>query len=437
MEKIADLAKTAGCDEFDVLGYQSFSESVEIFEQKVSNTEIQDSSALGIRLFKNNRPGIAFTERLTPEALKICLDDAISHTTITDPVEISLPGILQQATGDFNRLSDEFDRVTLQDLTRFAMEIENSARALDTRVDNVPYTGAGRSESTGYFLNSHGIEYRLKTQDFSGYSAAVATLDDQKKMGIYSNSRRNFSELKQLKIAETAVQRAVEQLGAKPVESGKYSVLFSNRVSGQIVSMYTSPFFAEMAIRGQSRLTDKLGQKIASPIFHLKSVPHDPNLPGSRARDAEGYPTRNIDVVEAGVFKIFLYNLEAAAKHKVDSTGNATRSVGSKAGTGFKNLVVTLGTQSTDALLNSGKVLFIDKLEGAAGCSPISGEMSIGAQGFLYENGIRLHPVDRITLSSNYFEMLQHIEAVGNEYNDQLSSVRVPGLLITNISVAG
>ena len=82
-------------------------------------------------------------------------------------------------------------------------------------------------------------------------------------------------------------------------------------------------------------------------------------------------------------------------------------------------------------------MLVIDKLEGSAGCSPVSGELSIGAQGYLSVDGKRMQPVDRITLSSNYFEMLKNIEAVSSEYNDQYSSVRVPDLLIGGISVAG
>jgi len=437
METIGTLAAATGADEFDVVGYDSMSESVEVFEQKISNTEIQKSSALGLRLFKNGRPGIAFTERLSAEALKICVDDAVAHTQLTDSVGFKLPQKISVSTSDFNRRSNEFAKVTLADLAGFAKKIEAETRSADARIENVPYTGAARSQSISYFLNSHGVSYSLTHEDFSAYTAAVSVAGEQKKMGIYSNARREFSELSTLNIARRAAERSVEQLGAHPVASGKYRVLFSNRVSGQIISMYASPYFAEMVIRGQSRLKGKLGEDIASDIFSLSSQPHDEHLPGSRALDSEGHATKNIIVVDKGKLTHFLYNLEAAAHDKVNPTGNGTRSVGSKASTGFKNMVVPTGTLNVEEYLAKESVLVIDKLEGAAGCSAISGEMSIGAQGYLYEKGERKQAVDRITLSSNYFEMLKNIEAIGNAYNDQLSSVRVPALLIADISVAG
>lgn len=437
MEKIASLARAAACNDFDIVAYDSFSESVEVFEKKISNTEIQKSAALGIRVFKDKRPGIAFTEKLSADALKVCLDDALSHTQLTDPVSFDVAENQPASTENFDRVAVSFDQTPFSELARFAVALEDKARSIDKRVENVPYTGAARSSSRGYFLNSNGIAYSQLDQDFSAYSAAVAALGDQKKMGFYSNSRLSFADLEKLNIAGRAVERTVEQLGATPVPSGEYSILFSNRVSGQIISMYGSPFFAEMAIRGQSRLKGRLGETIASPLLSIRSLPHRKDLKASRARDSEGVPTRDITVLEKGKFTQFLYNLEAAALDKTSPTGNGVRSVGSKAGTGFKNLVVDAGNPTQKEILAHGKILMIDKLEGAAGCSAVSGEMSIGAQGFLYENGERVQAVDRITLSSNFFEMIKNIEAISSEYSDQYSSVRVPDLLIGKIAVAG
>ncbi len=434
---LAELAKSSQAEAFDIVGYDSFSESVEIFEQKVSNTEIQRSSALGVRVFSEHRPGIAFTERLTLEALKTCLADALSHTRLTDAVEFTVAEKQPASDRIFDHLSSDFDKVGLSELTEFSKNLENDTRAQDTRIENVPYTGASRSASTSFFMNSNGIEYQQKHQEFSAYTAAVAALGEQKKMGFYSNSRAAFADLKPLDFAGTAARRTLEQLGAKPVAAGEYRVLFSNRVAGQILSIYQSAFFADAAQRGQSRLKGRLGEQIAAPQLTIRSPALDVKLKGSRARDAEGTATRDLIVVQNGQFANFLYNLEAATKDKVTSTGNASRSIAGKAGTSFKNLVVDAGTTSVRELLSAGRILFIDKLEGAAGCSAVSGEMSIGVQGFLFENGERVHAVDRITLSSNIFDMLQNLEAVSSDYNDQYSSVRVPDLLFGKIAVAG
>lgn len=437
LEYLAELARKRRLYEFDIVAYDSFSEAVEVFEGKISNTEISRSAALGIRVIDQSRPGLAFTEKLSCEALEICLADALAHAQLTDPVLFRLPEPAAAAGRSFDRRSADFDRVGFPELTQFAKKMEAELRSADLRIENVPYTGASRSATTEYFLNSHGVRYSLTHEEFGAYTAAVAAQGDQKKMGFASNARTDFSELGALPLAALAAERAVSQLGATPVSSGRYTVLFSNRVSGQLFSLYQSPFFAEVVQRGQSRLAGKLGQQIASECLQLRSDALDPALPGSRAIDSEGTPTTNLPVIVSGRLTNFLYNLEAAAFDQRPATGNGVRSVGAKAGTGFKNLVVAPGQRSRADLLSAGRVLLVDKLEGSSGCSAVSGEFSIGAQGFLFENGQMLKPVDRITLSSNFFDILQQIEDISCEYNDQYSSVRVPDVLVGGIAVAG
>lgn len=82
-------------------------------------------------------------------------------------------------------------------------------------------------------------------------------------------------------------------------------------------------------------------------------------------------------------------------------------------------------------------MLYITKLEGGSGCSSISGDISIGVQGFYYENGERVHPVDKITLSGNYFDMIQMILDLSNEYSDSYSSVKMPDILVESMAIAG
>ena len=51
----------------------------------------------------------------------------------------------------------------------------------------------------------------------------------------------------------------------------------------------------------------------------------------------------------------------------------------------------------------NNRCLLVTQLEGQAGCNPVSGDISIGVQGFLLENGLRIQPVDSITVAGNFF----------------------------------
>ena len=130
--------------------------------------------------------------------------------------------------------------------------------------------------------------------------------------------------------------------------------------------------------------------------------------------------------------------LESAKKAGIAPTGNGSRSYAGKAGTGTSNLIVEKGSKTVTELLSAyPECLYITKLEGASGCSAISGEISIGAQGILYKNGKPVRPIDRITLNSNYFDLLHLIRGFSNEYNDAFSSVKVPDILVESMYVAG
>jgi PmbA protein len=285
--------------------------------------------------------------------------------------------------------------------------------------------------------NSNGVSYGSRSNVVSAGIGVVAKEGENKKMGVYSNGGRSF-KFDPAFMSNKAVERAVELLGAESIPSGAYPVVFSNRVSTSIMSMFGSPFFAEAVQKGQSRLAGKVGQAIAVPMLNVTCEPHLPGMPGSHLFDGEGVVTSRIEVIKGGVLQTYLYNLESARKAGVAPTGSGSRGYSGKAGTGFSNYIIDKGTQTLDELLGAyPKCLFVTKLDGGSGCSAISGEISIGAQGFWYEQGKRVRPVDKITLNSNYFEMLMAIRGFSREYSDSFSSVKVPDMLVESMHVAG
>ena len=53
-----------GSQPFDALAGKSESVGLDLYEEKVKNTEISQSRGIGVRLFVDNKPGYAFTEKL-------------------------------------------------------------------------------------------------------------------------------------------------------------------------------------------------------------------------------------------------------------------------------------------------------------------------------------------------------------------------------------
>jgi PmbA protein len=82
------------------------------------------------------------------------------------------------------------------------------------------------------------------------------------------------------------------------------------------------------------------------------------------------------------------------------------------------------------------RCVLVTKLEGSSGCSTLSGDISIGVQGFYCEKGEKTKPIDKITLNTNYYDLIQNIEAFDNEYLDTYSSIKVPSFLIKEAYIA-
>jgi PmbA protein len=440
MEKMGDFAKDIGADAYDILAGASESSGISMFKGEVQNVEISSSRGIGIRIFRDGYPGYAHTERMTDEAIKDAVNSAWDNTYLTGQLKMKLPVAQELPQGDEDKLdswSDKLGNIELDSFTPHCLEMEKVA--LDSEeIVNVPYLGMNVSASQGAILNSNGLFYSNRSNLLSGGVGCVARRDEVDKLGYYSKSLKSLELFKATEIGIEAVKRSKELLGAKTVKSGKYPVLLSNRISAQLLGMFNSGFYAERIQKGQSKLKGKLGQKIASDLVTIRNAPHRPDLSGSTYFDSEGVLTQDLDVIKNGQFESVLYNLESAAIDNVAPTGNGSRGYSGKSGTAFNNFVFDLGDSSSEQLikeLHTG--LFIVKLEGGSGCSAISGDISIGAQGFWVENGVIVEPVDSLTLSTNYFDLLQNVVGVSSSYNDHFSSMKVPDLLISEMSVAG
>lgn len=437
-EAMDEEARKNGTSEFDIIAIESEGMGVEVFEGKVKNTEISNSRGIGIRLFKDNKPGIAFTEKISLPSIRQVITDAIAHSKITDEMYLDFPEVSPIKEIDLKLYDSSLDEFDFPKMIDICKKMEEVALTSNSKVVNVPYIGASRSFFQSVIRNSKGVNFSRKKNGYSGYLGVVSAQDNYKKMGIYSDGGLDYKSFDPEFIAKTAVERSVELLGAEPVKSGPYPIIFSNRVSKSIIGMFLSPFYAEQVQKGRSKLKGKLNTKIASEIITISSEPHIPGLPGSSLWDSEGVPTVPISLISNGVLKSFLYHLESAKKDGVKSNGHGSRGYDGKAGTAIWNLIMEKGSSNLNELMNMyPECILIHKLEGGSGCSAISGEISIGAQGFYCKNGKIDRPVDRITLSSNYFDLIQNIKSISNEYSPVYSSFKAPDILVDPVFVAG
>ena len=438
--EVIHAAKKEGLDHVDALIERTEELEVQIRDNKVEKVEQSTSLGLGIRVLNQGRSGFASTEKLDPQTIQKTLLKARSNSEFQDPTEVFMPD-KTTAGLDENQLQlyqEELNQLNVEDLSRLGLEAEAAARETDPRLTSIPYLGVSRSQTERVLVSTHGVEHSESSNQVGAYCGTLLEDGDLRKSGFEFWSQRKWDPEAGRKLGVRAVEKAAELLGASSIESKKLPVILDEYCAPRLLGMYFRAFYGEAAQKGSSRLKGKLNETIAVDSLTLLDDPHLPGGGASRTVDDEGVPTVPLKLIDSGRFSQFLYHVEPASKDGVSSTGHAARNYDSGISTTTHNLVVKTGEKNLQDLCSiPEECLLVTQLEGAAGCNPISGDISIGVQGFHYKNGRRVQPVDSITIAGNFFDLLLNIREYGNQYQPNLSSRFIPALLVEGFSISG
>jgi PmbA protein len=440
IDYVLSLAKEHRVPDADVLLAREEKLTLRVNKGRVEKVDQATALGLGLRVVHEGRTGLSFTERLEAPALERAFKVARENAALQDPTPVILPGPppATPASETLGLFNPALDALTAEQLAAFGLEAEAAARAADSRVTAVPYLVVSRETSSHEVASTHGVRYRQRSNSVGAYCQVLLQANGQRKSGNAHWSRRDWDPAQGKRLGEEATAKAAALFGARPIAGGKLPVVFDEYCAPGLLGMYLGCFFAEAAQKGQSRLKGRLGETIAHPAITLLDDPHRHGAPGSRYVDAEGTPTRPMPLIEGGRFANFLYHIESARKEERESTGHAGRGYSSGIGTRSHNVVLPPGAHSLAALTALPECcLLVTELEGGAGCNPLSGDISIGVQGFLVEQGRRVQPVDSVTVAGNFYDLLKNIRERGDTYQPHLTRTFIPALLVDGLTISG
>jgi|YelNatPaOPRAMG01_1025707.scaffolds.fasta_scaffold00551_17 PmbA protein len=135
------------------------------------------------------------------------------------------------------------------------------------------------------------------------------------------DSRRSTKNLEKMGSQATETAR----LGSKFSEGkpGKYDVLMSPYLVGNLMSYGSSLFSAYSVDAGMSCFDSKIGQKVASDMVNLIDDPRNFSGDAAVQVDEEATPTQRLTMIQDGVLKTYLHSTSTARKFGAETTGNA------------------------------------------------------------------------------------------------------------------
>ncbi len=442
-QRAVDIAIKKGATEAEAFVGKISNTSVNIERGQIVRNIKRTDQGLGVRVIYKKAVGFSYTNMLSNKTVEDTAVIAFKSARASKPDKnwSSLPSP-KKLSETKNTYDKNLITISLDELVDTASVMLDAVRDYDKRVLPVG-GGVGTFLTSRAVVNSHSVE---GYDEGTGIECSVETI--AREAGEVSPACFEFNVERVYKIdpewvGKEAARQAIASLNAKKVESGTFSVIFTQP------AFYSLLYFtlinavkADYIQRERSALKGKIGEKVASSLVTI----HDDGLLEGGLQtwklDGEGVPSQKTLVIEKGFLRHFLHDNYTAKKIGVESTGNALRGgLAPYASTPVleaTNFTFTQGNKSPENLVNEiDNGLIVYSVQGAHSSNPESGEYSVVATpAWKIEGGSVAHAVKGAMVAGTIFDVLLNVSALGNNTR-KVGQLVAPWIRIENVKVIG
>lgn len=166
---------------------------------------------------------------------------------------------------------------------------------------------------------STGLTARHRETEAS-YTVTART-PDATGSGWAGRETHRASDLDDLTLSRTAIDKALRSASPKPIPPGKYTVILEPVAVAELLMFLVGQMHLRSADEGRSYFTGKVGDKLFADFVDLRSDPTNPETPGATF-DYEGMPLRPQAWIEAGRAKDMHVSRYWGAKKGIAPTGH-------------------------------------------------------------------------------------------------------------------
>jgi len=434
-KKFLKDAAAAGIEPCEINYSASEAFDMYVFHHEIEKCSVSNQSDLSARGVYMGRMGSASTERLDSVGMAFLVEEIKKGGALSEKEET--PHIFK-GSEKYRRkkvYNPKLAETPAEVKKQMLLDLENAAYAADSRVAEVQVEYS-EGEETHVKLNSYGLNLKAKSNYFIVYVSVVCRDGEQTKTGFDFYLGTDVSKVDVQKLAEAAVKKATSQLNGISTPSAAYKCVLGPSVTAAFVSaVVNTAFSAENIQKKTSMLCGKLGEKVFSGKVTIEEKPLTPNC-FFRYFDDEGVATRDKVLVEKGVVKTWLYNLETAEKDGVESTGNGYG--GGHIGLGTCNLSLKPGRMTEEQLFEKVKNgVYITSVSGLhAGLNAQSGDFSLEANGFAIRDGKKAEPLVMFTCAGNLYSLFNEVTNVANNVRTTGGGISTPSVQVKKLKIS-
>lgn len=374
--------------------------------------------------FQNDRLKSAESSQRTQIDIKVIVDGKVGSSSTTDPLDVD--GVVSRAleAAEFGSPANfdfpnpqMLEGVQIFDPALLPLEKPEMIRMGQQMMDMVktynPEILAGALvQKILYkvdYANSKGATYSAEHTAFNvGTGGELVRGSDilYVNKGLGQKQRKVDTE----EITTQAIEYFRMAEAIAPIESGEYPVIFTP--SGLIALLLSLGLAIDgkNVLLGASPLRGMIGQQIADPSLTIVDDPTVAYGPRTSAFDDEGTARKVTPLIEKGVLRNFIYDLDTAGRAGVQPTGHGSARQ-------LSNLMIDPGNKPFDDMVKGiEEGLLVHEFLGLGQGNPINGEFSLNLfLGYKIEKGKLVGRVKNVMLAGNAFNALKDIEAISQE----------------------
>lgn len=432
LEPVLAAARRAGARQAEAFRLETEETPVRFEANRLKEINARHAAGVALRVIADGRIGFASSTRpgdvegLVRAAMETAPFGPEAHMDFPGPTEAPDVVVFDQVAKD----------LPVDDMIQVGQTLIDAARAVEP--DLLCDAFVRRTEQTVTLANSAGGGYTYRATLFGAWiSGTLVRGTDMLFVGDGDASCRPDLDLKMVQDSVTR-QLQYSRRNAE-MRTAELPVIFTSLgVAGALAGPLTLAFSGRLVHQEQSPLAGRLGEEMYDRRLSMWDDATLPFRPASRPFDDEGVPSRRIPLIEKGVVRSFMYDLQTAGLARAGSTGSAQRSLTSQPSISTTCLIMEEGDTRLEEMVRGVKEgLLVDELMGAGQGNVLGGDFSGNVLlGYRIEGGEIVGRVKDTIVAGNVHEALRRPLAIGGQGRWVGGTAFVPPLLFDRLTVS-
>lgn len=423
--KTIDHAVKAGARFADLRMESSTGTNIVVMDGKTKTVTAQIEAGCGVRAFIGGAWGFAVTNELSLGSLKTAAESAVKMAKVAQAkakIKFDIKAGKSVVKTDEYPCREKPTEIPVEEKLKFVLSKDKAMRARDKRIvsTNARYDDF---EGVRVVANSFGTAVTTKETWTLGACSAWAKSDGVMQRGHASVGNVGGHELMStadaVGLGEEAAEMAIRLLDSKPVPAGKFTCILDQKMTGLMAhEAFGHACEADAILAGASVLEGRVGEVVASEEVSLIDDPTVESTFGYFKYDWEGIKASKHMLIDKGVLKGFMHNIETSSRMGSTPNGSSrAQAFNSPPIIRMSNTYIGGGSWKKDELIEELKDGLLIQGAQYGYVEPAKGQFMFKCdEAYAVKNGEVGERYRDASLSGVILEVLKNVRGVANDF---------------------